>query len=86
MHEMNNIERFSFFRTYFVAIEKFKYKDSKAEFTLAILDYVFYDKEPIFTKKEKALKEMAWVSIEANLKSSKNKANNAKKKSEESQT
>lgn len=82
---MNDIERFSFFKSYFETIERFKYKENKAEFVLAMLAFVYYDKDPVFSKKEKDLKEMAWVSVVATLKSSKAKAKNAKKKSEENQ-
>ena len=82
---MNDIERFSFFKSYFETIERFKYEESKAEFALAILYFIYYDKEPLFSKREKDLKEMAWISVVATLKSSKAKAGNAKKKSEKNQ-
>lgn len=82
---MNDIERFSFFKSYFETIERFKYEESKAEFVLAILYFIYYDKEPAFSKREKDLKEMAWISVVATLKSSKARAKNAKKKSEENQ-
>ena len=60
--------------------------DESSVFWMAFADILYEHKNLTKYVKEKALKEMAWVSIEANLKSSKNKANNAKKKSEESQT
>jgi len=82
MDEINDIDRFSFFKSYALALNRFKYKESKAEFVLAMVDYVYFNVEPKFSKKEFELKEMAWELVEPNLKTSKNKATNAKKKEE----
>lgn len=67
---MNDIDRFSFFKSYIEALEKLKYEDSKKEITWAIVQYVYYNKEPVWSKKEKELKELIWTLIEPNLRSS----------------
>lgn len=82
MNEINDIDRFSFFKSYALALNRFKCRESKSEFVMAIVEYVYYNIEPKFSKKELELKEMAWELVEPNLKTSKNKAGNAKKKEE----
>lgn len=74
-----NIDRFSFFKSYALAIERLKQKDSKLELLNAIYKYVWFNESPTFTEEERELKEMAWECIEPNLKNSKNKSKNAKK-------
>lgn len=83
MNGMNDIDRFSFFKSYVLASNRFKYKESRNEFLIAIIDYVFYNIEPKFSKKELELKEMAWELVEPNLKTSKNKSKNAKKENQD---
>lgn len=82
---MNDIDRFSFFKSYLEGIEKLKYEDNKKEVSWAIVQYIYYNKEPVWSKKEKEKKELIWTLIEPNLRTSINKANSAKKKSEENQ-
>lgn len=82
---MNDIDRFSFFKSYLEGIEKLKYEDNKKEVSWAIIQYIYYNKEPVWSKKEKEKKELIWTLIEPNLRTSINKANSAKKKSEENQ-
>ena len=50
---------------------------------LAIIDYVFYNKNPIWSKKELEKKELIWTLIVPTLDKSKNVSKNAKKKQEE---
>lgn len=80
---MNDIEKFSFFRTYMEGIERFKSEDSKMEATWAIVQYIYFDKEPIWTKKELERKEFFWVMVLPILNKSKKLAKSAKKKEEE---
>ena len=67
---MNEIQSFSFLRSYAIAMEELNVKEKK-EFLLAIVDYVFYDKVPCFKGKLK----IAWILVEPILTKSKNKSN-----------
>ena len=80
---MNDINQFSFFKSYAEGLEKLKFEDSKKEMLLAIIDYVFYNKNPIWSKKELEKKELIWTLIVPTLDKSKNVSKNAKKKQEE---
>ena len=82
---MNDIDRFSFFKSYLEGIEKLKYEENKEEVSWAIVQYIYYNKEPVWSKKEQEKKELIWALIEPNLRASIIKARNAKKKSEENQ-
>ena len=66
---MNNIQSFSFMRSFAEAMEMFNEKQQK-EFLLAIVKYVFYDENPDFSGSLK----IAWVLIEPILTKSKNKS------------
>lgn len=79
---MNDIDRFSFFKSYLEAIEKLKYEENKKELAWAIIQYIYYNKEPVWSKKELEKKELIWTLIEPNLKTSISKARSAKKKQE----
>ena len=76
---MNSIKQFTFFRNYYEAI---KALPNKEEFAFSILEYIFEDKIPEFDGLSKGI----WQLMERPLKISKNKANNAKKESNENQT
>lgn len=67
---MNKIQSFSFLRSYAIAMEELNEKEKK-EFLLAIVDYAFYDKLPIFKGKLK----LVWILVEPILTKSKNKSN-----------
>lgn len=76
---MNDIKGFTFFKSFVEALEKLKYEDSKKEVVLAIVYYVYYNKEPCWSNKERDKKELIWTLIEPTLTSSKNRSGNAKK-------
>lgn len=67
---MNKIKSFTFLKSFAVAMEEMTDKEKK-EFLLAIVNYVFYDKEPNFKGKMK----LAWILVEPILTKSKNKSN-----------
>lgn len=67
---MNEIQSFSFLRSYAIAMEELNEREKK-EFLLAIVDYVFYDKVPSFKGKLK----LVWILVEPILTKSKNKSN-----------
>ena len=73
---------FSFFKSYVEGLEKLKYEDNKMEMSWAIIQYVYYNKEPIWSKKEIEKKELIWTLILPTLDKSKNVSGNAKKKQE----
>lgn len=79
---MNDIDRFSFFKSYLEGMEKLKHEDNKKEVSWAIIQFIYYNKEPVWSKREKEKKELIWALIEPNLRVSKSKAKSAKKKSE----
>ena len=67
---MNDIKGFTFFQSYYEALKDVSVEDRK-EIINAILEFVFEDKEPVFTGSNKAI----WTLIKPNLKTSKNKSN-----------
>lgn len=67
---MNEIQSFTFLRSYAVAMQELTEKEQK-EFLLAIIRYVFYDIKPEFKGKMK----LAWILVEPILTKSKNKSN-----------
>lgn len=67
---MNEIQSFTFLRSYAVAMQELNEKEQK-EFLLAIIKYVFYDIKPEFKGKMK----LAWILVEPILTKSKNKSN-----------
>ena len=71
---MNDISGFTIFRSYHEAIKELPKKD-RGEVLIAILNFVFEDKEPNFT----GYKKMAWELIKPTLIKSKNKSKNARK-------
>ena len=75
---MNSIKQFTFFRNYYEAIKELP---NKKEFAFSILEYIFEDKIPEFDGLSKGI----WQLMERPLKISKNKANNAKRESNENQ-
>ena len=66
---MNNVKSFSFMRSFAVAMEEFSDKQKK-DFLLAMIDYVFYDKVPVFKGEQK----LAWILVEPILTTSKHKS------------
>ncbi len=77
----NSICQFVFFRSYYEVIKELPDEDKK-NFLVAIVEYVFEDKNPNFT----GLIQAIWQLIERPLTISKNKSKNAKKdKSNENQ-
>lgn len=80
---MNDIDRFSFFKSYLEGMEKLKNEEDKKEVAWAIIQYIYYNKEPVWSKKEIEKKELIWTLIVPTLEKSKNVSNNAKKKQEE---
>ena len=69
----DEINQFTFFRNYWDVIRELP---NKEEFVIAILEFVFEDKEPKFNGLNKGI----WNLIERPLNISKNKSNNAKTK------
>lgn len=69
----DEINQFTFFRNYWEVIRELP---NKEEFVIAILEFVFEDKEPEFDGLNKGI----WNLIERPLNISKNKSNNAKTK------
>ncbi len=82
---MNDIDRFSFFKSYLEGIEKLKNEEDKKEMTWSIVQYVYYNKKPVWSKREREKKELIWTLVEPNLRTSINRANSSKKKKEENQ-
>jgi hypothetical protein len=72
---MNDINRFTFFRNYYDSIKDIDV-DEKKEILLAIVEYVFDNKEPQFS----GLKKTVWLLMMPYLSTSKNRSNNAKLK------
>ena len=81
MKNETNIDRFTFFRSYYEAINELSERDKKI-ILVAIVEYIFENKEPEFT----GLKKSIWLLIQPHLNISKNKSANAKKQSTENQT
>lgn len=77
---MNNINGFTFYKSYYECLTGLEQKD-KEQILYAILEYVFEDKEPTFDDFKKTI----WILIKPNLTTSKNKSNNAQKIAEEKQ-
>lgn len=73
---MNDINGFTFFRSYHEALKDLD-EESKRDILSAIVNYVFEDIEPQLD----GFKKTIWILLLPNLKSSKNKSNNAKIKS-----
>lgn len=65
-----NIKAFSFYKSYYEALEEIPEKDKK-EIIFAMINYVFEDKKPKF----KGINKVIWTLIEPNLDKSKNKSN-----------
>lgn len=79
--KMNDIDRFSFFKSYLEGIEKLKFEENKKEMTWAIVNYIYYNKNPIWSRKESEKKELIWTLIVPSLDKSKKVSCNAKSKS-----
>ena len=77
---MNKIKTFTFFRSYYEALNELSDKDKKA-LLVAIVDYIFADITPEF----KGTKKSVWTLIEPTLSISKSKSNNTKLKSNQNQ-
>lgn len=77
---MNKIKTFTFFRSYYEALNELSDKDKKA-LLVAILDYIFADITPDF----KGTKKSVWTLIEPTLSISKAKSNSTKLKSNQNQ-
>lgn len=77
---MNKIKTFTFFRSYYEALNELSDKDKKA-LLVAIVDYIFADITPEF----KGTKKSVWTLIEPTLNISKSKSNNTKLKSNQNQ-
>lgn len=77
---MNKIKTFTFFRSYYEALNELSDKDKKA-LLVAIFDYVFADITPDF----KGTKKSVWTLIEPTLSISKAKSNSTKSKSNQNQ-
>ena len=74
---MNDIKGFTFFQSYYEALKDVSVEDRK-EIINAILEFVFEDKEPVFTGSNKAI----WTLIKPNLKTSKNKSKSKQNQNE----
>lgn len=77
---MNKIKTFTFFRSYYEALNELSDKDKKA-LLVAIVDYIFADITPEF----KGTKKSVWTLIEPTLSISKAKSNSTKLKSNQNQ-
>ncbi len=80
---MNDIKSFSIFKSYVEGLERLKSEDSKKEMLWAMVRFVYFNEVPQWTSKEQEKKELIWTLIEPNLITSKNKAGNARGKSNE---
>ena len=66
------MDGFKFFRSYYNVLKRLSVKE-RGVFITKMLEYMFENKDVTFTEKEEKL-ELAWLGIEANLISSKNKS------------
>jgi tRNA U34 5-carboxymethylaminomethyl modifying enzyme MnmG/GidA len=66
---MNDIQGFTFYKSYWESLSEFSIND-KEEMLIAIVDFVFNDKEPLLT----GFKKTIWVLMKPNLQASKNKS------------
>lgn len=67
---MANIKAFSFYKSYYDALNEVS-EDDKKEIIFAMINYVFEDKKPKFS----GIKKLIWTLIEPNLNTSKNRSN-----------
>lgn len=67
------MDRFTFFKNYYMAVKELKPKDQQ-DFILKILEFMFENKEPKFSEKQREQK-LVWLGIVASLTKSKNKSN-----------
>ena len=74
---MNDVKGFTFFQSYYEALKDLSIEDRK-DIINAILEFVFEDKEPVFTGPNKTI----WTLIKPNLKTSKNKSKSKQNQNE----
>ena len=67
---MANIKAFSFYKSYYDALNEVS-EDDKKEIIFAMINYVFENKKPKFS----GIKKLIWTLIEPNLNTSKNRSN-----------
>ena len=70
-----NIDRFTFFQSYYESIKELSKRDKK-ELALAILEFIFDGKAPEF----KGIKRTVWLLLEPHLQVSLNRSQNARKR------